>query len=112
MKTIFRASAVFLLVASFCAVGAQPPPAERTILCLVTLEHADAEQLASVLAAFLSSNGRIVPYAPTNTLIIRDRPSVVRMLLKVIKGSPDLAQCQNVGGIAPEEPDEDKNADN
>ena len=34
-------------------------------------------------------------YSPTNTLIIKDNPSVVKMLIKVIKGREDLSECQN-----------------
>jgi type II secretory pathway component GspD/PulD (secretin) len=44
---------------------------------MIQLEHADAEHLASVLKPFLSPEGRIVPYKPTNTLIIKDRAPVV-----------------------------------
>jgi type II secretory pathway component GspD/PulD (secretin) len=102
MKMLYRVLAVLLLLASLCAAGAQPLAAgrEQAVICLVPLEHADAEQLAAVLAPFLSSSGKIVPYAPTNTLIIRDRPSVVEMLLKAIKGDPGLAQCQNAERIS------------
>ena len=104
MKTPWRIWAVLLLLASSCTAGAQPMEAgrEQTVICLVPLEHADAEQLAAVLQPFLTSSGKIVPYAPTNTLIIRDRRSVVEMLLKAIKGDPGLAQCQNTGRISQE----------
>ena len=68
---------------------------ERVIICMVPLEHADAEQLADTLTPFLSAQGRISAYSPTNTLIIKDQPSVVRMLLKAIKGREDLSECQN-----------------
>ena len=68
---------------------------ERLIFCMVPLEHADAEQLADVLAPFLSSQGKIKAYSPTNTLIIEDQPEVVKMLIKVIKGKADLSECQN-----------------
>jgi len=75
---------------------------ERVIICMVPLEHADAEQLAETLAPFLSPQGKISAYSPTNTLIIKDQPSVVRMLLKVIKGRSDLSECQNFEHV-PEE---------
>jgi type II secretory pathway component GspD/PulD (secretin) len=68
---------------------------ERIIICMVPLEHADAEQLADTLAPFLSPQGKISAYSPTNTLIIKDHPTVVRMLIKVIKGKSDLSECQN-----------------
>ena len=68
---------------------------ERDIICMVALDHADAEQLANTLAPFLSPQGKISAYSPTNTLIIKDQPSVVKMLIKVIKGKADLSECQN-----------------
>ena len=104
MKTLYRILAVLLLLASPCSAVAQPKEAgrEQTVICLVPLEYADAEQLAAVLKPFLSPSGKIVSYGPTNTLIIRDRPSVVKMLLKAIKGDPDLAQCQNAGHMSQE----------
>ena len=68
---------------------------ERVIICMVALDHTDAEQLANTLAPFLSPQGKISAYSPTNTLIIKDQPSVLRMLLKAIKGREDLSECQN-----------------
>ncbi len=62
---------------------------------MVPLEHADAKQLADVLAPFLSPQGKILAYSSTNTLIIKDQPSVVKMLIKAIKGKADLSECQN-----------------
>ena len=40
---------------------------QRVIICMLPLEHADAEQLADVLAPFLSPQGKIATYSPTNT---------------------------------------------
>ena len=62
---------------------------------MLPIEHADAEKLADTLAPFLSPQGKISTYSPTNTLIIKDNPTVVRMLIKVIKGREDLSECQN-----------------
>ena len=61
---------------------------ERVIVCMIQLEHADAEYLASVLKPFLSPQGSIVPDLHTNTLIIKDRASIVNMLAEIIKGKP------------------------
>ena len=77
-------------------VGQLHSSQEQIIFCLLPIEHADAEQLADVLAPFLSPQGKISVYAPTNTLIIKDQPSVVKMLIKVVKGRADLSECQNV----------------
>ena len=60
----------------------------RIIVCMIQLEHADAEYLATVLKPFLSPEGSIIPYKTTNTLIIKDRASVVNMLAEIIKGKP------------------------
>ena len=68
---------------------------ERVIICMVSLDYADAEQLVDVLAPFLSPQGKLGAYSPTNTLIIKDQPEVVKMLIKVIKGKADLSECQN-----------------
>jgi type II secretory pathway component GspD/PulD (secretin) len=66
----------------------EKPPGGRIVVCMIQLEHADAEYLASVLKPFLSSEGSLTPYKPTNTLIIRDREPVVNMLSEVINGKP------------------------
>jgi type II secretory pathway component GspD/PulD (secretin) len=58
----------------------------RMVVCVVQLEHADAEYLASILEPFLSPEGSIVPYVTTNAIIIKDRQPVVDMLTKLIKG--------------------------
>jgi len=110
MKALYRILAVLLLPVCLSAAGAQPMEAahEQAIICLVPLEHADAEQLATILTPFLSSSGKIVPYTPTNTLIIRDRPAIVEMLLKAIKGNPDLAQCQSSGSLSQDGRSEDE----
>ena len=63
-------------------------PGGRIIVCMIQLEHADAEYLASVLEPFLSPEGSIIPYKTTNTLIIKDREPVVNMLAEIIKGKP------------------------
>ena len=86
---------ILLIFLSMANAGQLYSYQERVIICMVPLEHADAEQLADTLAPFLSPQGKISAYSPTNTLIIKDNPSVVRMLIKVIKGKADLSECQN-----------------
>ena len=61
---------------------------ERIVICMIQLEHADAEELVAVLQPLLSPAGSIVPYRPTNTLIIKDRASRVEQLAIAIKGAP------------------------
>ena len=77
----------------------------RIIVCMIQIEHADAEDLASVLEPFLSPAGSILPYKPTNTLIIRDRASVVDKLSIAIKGRP----CTPVSNPSKVEPGDAKN---
>jgi len=62
------------------------PRDEPIVIQIVQLNHADAEDLAKVLTPFLSKDGRITAYGPANSLIIRDRKSIVRELVTVIKG--------------------------
>jgi len=65
------------------------PLRDPIVIQVIHLNYADAEHLASVLAPLLSKDGRIVPYAPTNTLIIKDRASMVQKLVTIIKGPVD-----------------------
>lgn len=88
--TFFAALATLLITipACFSSSRAEKSSGERIVVCMIQLEHAEAEELAAVLQPLLSPAGSIVPYRPTNTLIIRDRASVVEKLSIVIKGSP------------------------
>ena len=77
-----------LLCAGFSLAQQEKTLAGRIIVCMVQVEHADVEYLATILEPFLSPKGRIVPDKSTNTLIIKDREPVVNMLAEVIKGKP------------------------
>jgi type II secretory pathway component GspD/PulD (secretin) len=96
-KNRLKSAILLFLLALFAATESRSAAAQdnRMIVCLLTLEHADAEQLVNVLSPLLSPNGTITTYAPTNTLIIKDRSSVVQMLVKAVKGVPDLSGCDN-----------------
>ena len=90
-----RANLIFILVLILVQVLSDLSIAQRKkssggriVVCMIQLEHADAEYLASVLKPFLSPEGSLTPYKPTNTLIIRDREPVVNMLSEIIKGKP------------------------
>ena len=65
------------------------PRGDRVIVQIIQLEHADAEHLASILKPFLSPEGRITAYSPTNSLIIKDKAYIVDMLVEIIKGPQD-----------------------
>jgi type II secretory pathway component GspD/PulD (secretin) len=79
---------IILFLNSFSLAQGQKPTGERIVVCMIQLEHADAEELAAVLGPLLSPEGSITPYRPTNTLIIKDRASVVDKLSIAIKGRP------------------------
>ena len=81
---------LFLILCPTCISIAQmeKPPGERIVVCMIQLEHADAEELASVIEPLLSPAGSIMPYRPTNILIIKDRASVVEQIAIAIKGRP------------------------
>ena len=90
LPAICVATALFLMPAlnGITLAQGQKPAGERMVLCMIQLEHADAEELAAVLKPFLSPAGSIAPYRPTNTLIIRDLASIVDQLAIAIKGTP------------------------
>ena len=102
MRTTLHIVTISLLLVFLDGAYAGSPqsPRERIIICIVSLEHADAEQMVAVLSPFLSPQGKIVAYAPANTLIIKDHPSVVRRLVNAIKGKPDLSECQGNESIS------------
>ena len=62
---------------------------DPVIIRIIELEYADAEKLAKTLEPLLSSQGRITAYGPNNSLIIKDRKSIVEALVKVIKGTSE-----------------------
>lgn len=80
--------ALFLtLVCSGISFSQYPGPRDDPIVIqIVKLDHADAEELEKVLRPFLSKDGRISTYGPGNKLIIKDRESIVRDLVKALKG--------------------------
>jgi len=80
----------------------QSTSGERLVVCMIRLEHADAEQLATILRPFESPQGSLTAYAPTNTLIIKDGTSIVNMLAEIIKGqrcTPIAPAPKSVGEI-------------
>ena len=93
---IFVLALIFLPVLSGLSIAqGETTPGGRLVVCMIQLEHADAEYLASVLKPFLSPEGSLTPYKPTNTLIIRDREPVVNMLAEIIKGKPCTPTSQS-----------------
>jgi type II secretory pathway component GspD/PulD (secretin) len=67
---------------------------------MIRLEHANAENLISVLNPFLSPQGSVAAYAPTNTLIIKDQASIVDRLAEIIRGKPCTTAAPRAGSGA------------
>lgn len=88
---------VLLPVRTLHAQQKQTSSGERVVVCMIQLEHADAVNLASILNPFLSAQGSIVAYASTNTLIIKDRVSIVNMLAEIVKGNPCIPDAPPPG---------------
>jgi len=97
LTSFLRSAILLFLLALFGTAECESAAAQdnRLVVCMLTMAHADAEQLVTVLSPLLSPNGTITAYSPTNTLIIKDRSSVVQMLVKAVKGKPDLSECDN-----------------
>jgi type II secretory pathway component GspD/PulD (secretin) len=64
-------------------------PADHPGSFIHHLDYADAEYLVSILQPLLSKEGTVVAYRPTNSLIIKERASLVKRLVEIIKGVPD-----------------------
>jgi type II secretory pathway component GspD/PulD (secretin) len=89
LNILISALIPLFIVFNHSSAQAEPSSDDRVIIQIVELEHADAEHLATVLRPFLSPQGRILAYEPTNSLIIRDKASIVDRLVEIIKGPPD-----------------------
>lgn len=68
---------------------AKAPKGDPIVMRVVELDYADADHLAGVLAPLLSPEGRILANSRTNSLIIKDRASIVKSLVEIIKGPGD-----------------------
>jgi len=90
---MFRCFAVLVFMlwtstlASISYGQAGGPFGDPIVIKVIDLDHAEAHHLASILRPFLSEKGRLIPYGPTNTLILKDRRSRVNELVKAIKGT-------------------------
>ena len=60
------------------------PRTDKLITQIVPLRYIDAKQVQQTLAQLVSTNS-IIPYAPTNTLIISDTGYKVRRILQIIE---------------------------
>jgi Bacterial type II/III secretion system short domain len=63
-------------------------PSEPMIIKVVPLVYARAGELAYTLSLVAQPPLRIVPYYPTNSLVISGPPAAVEQLIDIIKPSP------------------------
>jgi type II secretory pathway component GspD/PulD (secretin) len=63
-------------------------PTEAMIIKVVPLAYARAGELAYTLSLVAQPPLRIVPYYPTNSLVISGPPAAVEQLIDIIKPSP------------------------
>lgn len=59
-------------------------PGESFVTRLFKVENIDVEQVSSALGKFVSPNGGIITYAPTNTMIITDTPTNIERILDIV----------------------------
>jgi len=64
--------------------GSSVPASDRYITRIHHLENVSAEDVTSLLGRFKSSSGNITSYGPTNMLIITDRGSQIRRMLRLV----------------------------
>ena len=82
-------SLIFCFIHPYLSCAQEETPLKDPIVIeVIQLDYADAEHLATVVTPLLSEEGRVVAYAPANALIIKDRASLVKKLIKIIKGNP------------------------
>ena len=87
--TLALTIAIILVSFQVCSAQVRVPKGDPVVIQVIQLDHADAENLVTVLTPLLSPEGRMVADSRTNSLIIKDRTSVVRKLVEVIKGPID-----------------------
>lgn len=61
------------------------PPSDRVVTSIIQMDHADASVLAAILRPMVAREGNIVPYVPSNALVLTDTVANVRRLTSVIR---------------------------
>ena len=66
--------------------GTRPEkPSDRLVTQLIPLTYADPNEIKRLFTPMVSKTSLIVPYSPTNTLIVTDALSNIQRLLKILK---------------------------
>ena len=91
MRLLFSITAmcVILVVPNHAHAQKFMSQRDQVVIQVIQIDYGDAEHLTTVLASLLSPTGRIVSYARTNSLIIKDKAAVVKKLVEIIKGPPE-----------------------
>jgi general secretion pathway protein D len=76
-------------------VPAEKAILEETIIEVVPLKYAKAEEVAYTLAWVAPPGVRISPYYPTNSLIISGNREAVEELIKTLQGKEEKPEKQN-----------------
>ncbi|RMF86308.1 MAG: type II secretion system protein GspD [Nitrospinota bacterium] len=63
----------------------QIPRDDRIVTQLIPLEHADANEIRTILTPLIRKEGTILSYPPTNTLIVTDTLANIRRLLEIVR---------------------------
>jgi type II secretory pathway component GspD/PulD (secretin) len=70
----------------------QAPAGRPAHIEVVPLDYAEAGEVAYTLASLAPEGVRIVPYYPTNSLILYGDPQAVKALIQTIKGKGEASQ--------------------
>lgn len=65
--------------------GSDPPAQDQYVTRLLRLEYVSTEDIVAVISKLKSKDGDIIPYPPTNTLVITDLGSNIQRLEQVIQ---------------------------
>ena len=93
--TVFRQGAIYKIVqkseAGRTAIPTRDlgdwvsPTSDQFITQLIPLTNISAETVQSMFADFISADGRMIAYSPSNTLIVVDSEAVISRLIKIIE---------------------------
>jgi general secretion pathway protein D len=73
-------------------------PDDRMITQVIPLEHASAEEIRALFTPFVSKDGALAAYKPTNFLLITERASNVRRMLRIIEQvDVPIVEEKNIG---------------
>ncbi len=60
------------------------PNADEFFIKIIPLEYVSADEIQNVVKNFMSKDGKLIAYAPTNVLIVRDTGKVINTILNIL----------------------------